>query len=698
VGQRVTNNEERSREEVTVKLQDILDHELLNQLTVRQKIWGGFGIMLTIMAIVASIPLLTFTDVQSKVSYVTEDVQTALLASEDLAKHMNEAAGRLGFYLMSEEEHHLNEYKKTVAKIDEDITKLKSSDVVAESDEDKKLVEEIAADIEQFKEHGKQVTALVGNTAKNFTAMEYAAQNLNPVAQEMLQIMTEMVISESGESATSARKKLLIDINDFRYTWANLMASLRSYLILGSDDVMTSIKDFLQASETILNRVKAQQKLLTFEQLDGFERVVTLRQTFVKNIDGLIAINKSGKRRLDAYTVRTEIGPLMDRVTKNLNMLVEQQVASTTEISQSLSSRLDAVVAFILVLFMVGIVAATFVAWGIDALITLPLQNAAAAMRDISEGEGDLTQRLKVKGKDEIAQLAQAFNRFAEKIQGLVAQVTGFTATLASAATEMSAITETTSVGARRQHEETDQVASAITQMMSTVNETARNANEAATAAQHADIETNAGRDVVSKTVSSINSLAHEIDRVTTVIHRLGDDTANIGKVLDVIKGIAEQTNLLALNAAIEAARAGEQGRGFAVVADEVRTLASRTQQSTREIQEMIERLQSGSKEAVAAMDESRSMAQATVDQSSKAGESLDIIAGAVSTINTMNTQIATAMVEQNAVAENINKSIINISQVSDQTTEGSQQTAKASSDLSRLAVELQTLLSQFKT
>ncbi len=681
-----------------MKLQDILNHQFLNELTVRQKIGGGFGIMVAIMAIVASIPLLTFSDVQSKVSHVTNDVQTALISSENLAKHMNEASARLGFYLLSEEEHHFNEYKKIVAKIDEDLASLQASEVVGESDEDKKLVEEIAADIAKFKQNGKQVSELVGNTAKNFSAMQYAVQNLNPVAQEMLQIMTEMVLTESNESATNARKKLLIDINDFRYTWANLMAGLRSYLILGSDDVMRSIKDYSEASGVIINRIKAQEKLLTFEQLDGFERVVTLRAQFIKNMDGLIAINASGKRRIDAYTVRTEIGPLMDRVTKNLNALVEQQVVSTTEIGHSLSTRLDAVVAFILLLFLIGVGSAAVVAWGIDALVTLPLKSAVAAMRDISEGEGDLTQRLKVKGKDEIAQLGHSFNRFAEKIQQLVSQVTGFTGTLASAASEMSAITETTSIGAKRQHEETDQVASAITQMMSTVNETARNASEAATAAQHADIETTAGRDVVTKTVSSINSLAHEIDRVSTVIHRLGDDTENIGKVLDVIKGIAEQTNLLALNAAIEAARAGEQGRGFAVVADEVRTLASRTQQSTREIQEMIERLQSGSKEAVSAMDESRTMAQSTVDQSTKAGESLDVIAGAVSTINTMNTQIATAMVEQNAVAENINKSIVNISQVSDQTAEGSQQTAKASENLSRLAVELQTLLSQFKT
>jgi len=326
------------------------------------------------------------------------------------------------------------------------------------------------------------------------------------------------------------------------------------------------------------------------------------------------------------------------------------------------------------------------------------LQRAAAAMQDIAEGEGDLTQRLKVTGSDEIAQLSTAFNQFAAKIQEVVSQVAGFTEQLASAATQMAAITETTSAGAKTQHEETDQVASAVTQMGSTVQEVARNASEAANAANHADAETANGRKVVAKTVNSINDLASEIDRVSQVVHRLGTDSDNIGTVLDVIKSIAEQTNLLALNAAIEAARAGEQGRGFAVVADEVRTLASRTAQSTREIQQMIESLQTGSREAVKAMDDGRVMAQATVKQAAAAGESLDVIAGAVSTITTMNIQIATAMEEQNAVVENINKNIVSISMVSDQTAEGAQQTSKASSQLSQLAVKLQTLLEQFKT
>jgi methyl-accepting chemotaxis protein len=681
-----------------VKLHDLLNHELLNNLTVRQKIWGGFGVMLAIMAIVASIPLLTFTDVQLNVSNVTEEVLPTAIASEELAKHMNEASARLGFYLLSEEESHRQQYEKVLALIDEDLQKLKDSETIQDDDDATKMVEEIAADVERFKNHGKQVIELANNTARNYGALAYAGQHLNPLAQEILQILTAMNLSEAEESASAQRKKLLTDINDLRYTWANMMAQLRSYLILGSEDVWKSINDFLDTTDAMVKRLKSHERIMTFDQTDGLERLITLRKEFIANMAGLREVHTSGKRRMDAYTIRHEVGPLLERVYKNLNALVEEQVAATREISESLSSRLEAVVAFILVLFVIGIAAAAIVAWAIDALVTKPLQQAVDAMRDISQGEGDLTQRLKVKGKDEIAQLGTAFNHFAAKIQEVVAQVTGFAAQLASAATEMAAITETTSSGAKRQHEETDQVASAITQMMATVNEVARNANEAANAAQHADTETAAGRDVVAKTVTSINSLAHEIDRVSQVIHRLGADSDNIGNVLDVIKSIAEQTNLLALNAAIEAARAGEQGRGFAVVADEVRTLASRTQQSTREIQEMIERLQTGSRDAVKAMEGSRGMAQATVDQAAKAGESLDLIAGAVSTITTMNAQIATAMEEQNSVAENINQNIVTISQVSDQTAEGSQQTAKASDNLSRLAVELQTLLAQFKT
>ncbi|WP_018952864.1 methyl-accepting chemotaxis protein [Thioalkalivibrio sulfidiphilus] len=336
-------------------------------------------------------------------------------------------------------------------------------------------------------------------------------------------------------------------------------------------------------------------------------------------------------------------------------------------------------------------------AWVIARSIVKPLCETVARLDDIAQGEGDLTQRLPVEGKNELTQLAVAFNAFVSKIQDVVRQVAGATSQLAAASEELSATAEQTTNQVRRQQNETDQVATAMNEMTATVQEVARNATEAAAAARETDQEANAGRDVVGATIRSIEALASEVENAAGVIQRLSADSEEIGKVLDVIRGIAEQTNLLALNAAIEAARAGEQGRGFAVVADEVRTLASRTQESTHTIQEMIERLQGNASSAVTVMEKGRVQASGSVQQAAKAGESLKTITGAVARITDMNTQIASAAEEQSAVAEEINRNVVNISQAVDETASGSQQISTASDELARLAAELQGMVGQFK-
>jgi methyl-accepting chemotaxis protein len=293
--------------------------------------------------------------------------------------------------------------------------------------------------------------------------------------------------------------------------------------------------------------------------------------------------------------------------------------------------------------------------------------------------------------------MGSSLKSLVESLGTQVAQIHAHAGHLSGAAEELSIVTGQTNDGVQEQQKDTDQVATAINEMSATVQEVAKNAESAAEAARHADDETRNGQQVVSQTMSEIDTLAREIERATAVIHKLESDSENIGSVMDVIRGIAEQTNLLALNAAIEAARAGEQGRGFAVVADEVRVLASRTQESTQEIQEMIERLQSGASEAVNAMNESQAKAQGTVEQAAKAGTSLETIAKSVSNINEMNTQIASASEEQSAVAEQINSSIVNISKIAVKTSEGAQSTAKASESLKELATNLQQVVSAFK-
>lgn len=340
-----------------------------------------------------------------------------------------------------------------------------------------------------------------------------------------------------------------------------------------------------------------------------------------------------------------------------------------------------------------GLLVAALVARG----IVRPIRVAVDAMRDIAAGEGDLTRRLEEHGRNEVAELGQAFNQFAEKVRRLVSEVAGSTSQVAAAAEEMSAITDEFNRDVAQQRHEIEQVATAMNEMTATVQDVARNAAQAAASAQAADREAQQGQQVVHETVSSIESVSVEVEHTASAIQRLEADSQSISAVLEVIRGVAEQTNLLALNAAIEAARAGEQGRGFAVVADEVRTLASRTQQSTLEIQQVIEQLQSGARNAAEVMHRGRAQVDSSVLQAQQAGSSLTSITIAVASISDMNTQIASAAEQQSAVSDEISQNVVNINQVADRVTESASQTAQASSQLAHLAAGLQTLVGQFK-
>ncbi len=311
--------------------------------------------------------------------------------------------------------------------------------------------------------------------------------------------------------------------------------------------------------------------------------------------------------------------------------------------------------------------------------------------------EGDMTARIHIRNRDELGQAAEEINAMAESFAGLVGGIASSAQQVAASLEELTAITEQSSQSIREQQAQTEEVATAMNEMTATVQEVNGNIVNTANAAQEASRETAEGRHLVEDTVAAIQQLAERIEHAAGVIQALEKDSENISTVLDVIRGVAEQTNLLALNAAIEAARAGEQGRGFAVVADEVRTLAGRTQESTEEIHQIIEKLQNGSHKAVDVMEMSREETRAVVEKASRAGQSLATISRAVEQINDMSNQIASASEEQSAVAEEINRNVVIITDMANQTALGAQQTASASEDLARLAAGLQSLVSRFK-
>lgn len=450
-----------------------------------------------------------------------------------------------------------------------------------------------------------------------------------------------------------------------------------------------------------LEQIDEHWKEITDSELDSEERAAANEFEMYKEkleSQGIVpAVEqiKSGNYTAANKIIVEVINPTFQKTNEAAEKLFEMQMEEAEDSFNQSYDNYQSMLKLVIFILVVGSIISAFLAYLSISSITKGVESIEKSAKRMSEG--DLTARVDYVAKDELGHIAAEFNSMAEKFSDTISQIKDSIIRLASAAEETSTVTAQTTNAINQQKSETEQIATAINQMNATVHDVAQNAVNAAEATQKADHSSAKGKEVVSQTIEAIGQLATEVEQAANVIHRLETETESIGSVLDVIKSIAEQTNLLALNAAIEAARAGEQGRGFAVVADEVRTLAGRTQKSTQEIEEMISKLQTGAVQAVQVMEASKAKSADGVEQASLAGESLDLITESVDLINNMNAQIASAAEEQGSVTEEINRNIVNISHVAEQTSVGAEQTAQASLDLAELSEQLKGLIAQFK-
>jgi methyl-accepting chemotaxis protein len=473
-----------------------------------------------------------------------------------------------------------------------------------------------------------------------------------------------------------ADQQLRADMLQLRRNEKDFMLRLDiKYLTKFNNNIERFLQNLVQSEHSSTNKDYIKSSMQLYQ--NGFAELV--KNTQLKGLN-----SKQGTLGAMRSSVH-ESEFLLKEISLMMNETIEEEVGNMDTFEQ-----ITGAICFVLATLVLATLACLSIG------ILRPIRELASTMSQAAK-ENDLTIRMTIKSQDEIGETSQAFNTMLEKFQASIGQVGGSSTRIAEASKDMSAITLHTTQAIQEQKSQTEQLATAMNQMTDTVQEVAKNTAEAANGAAQAITESDAGRKVVNRTTETINSLSKSISRASSAIQKVEGDTKNVGTVLEVIRSIAEQTNLLALNAAIEAARAGEQGRGFAVVADEVRILASRTQGATQEIQQMIESLQTGTQEAVKLMTESSEFSQKGVEQTLKAGDALVGIVNAVSTINDMNIQIAGAAEEQGAVAEEIHRNVSSISEVANQTTDNAEQTAQASGDLARLADDLNTLVTQFK-
>ncbi|GFM50765.1 methyl-accepting chemotaxis protein [Pseudomonas cichorii] len=377
------------------------------------------------------------------------------------------------------------------------------------------------------------------------------------------------------------------------------------------------------------------------------------------------------------------LGKLVDINTEQLNDTKKQA-------AQEYASAFNLVIGLLIAATLLTIL----FAWLLTKSITRPISAALHAAETIAEG--NLTRPIEVDGTDEAGRLLLAMQTMQGKLRDTLQRISGSATQLASAAEELNAVTDESARGLAQQNNEIEQAATAVNEMTSAVEEVARNATSTSEASKSATSSAGDGRDLVVETVNAIERMSGDVQSTAELISNLAEESRDIGKVLDVIRGLADQTNLLALNAAIEAARAGEAGRGFAVVADEVRALAHRTQQSTSEIERMIGSIQGGTEQAVNSMRNSTERAESTLSIAKGAGLALETIHTAVEEINERNLVIASAAEEQAQVAREVDRNLVNIRDLSAQSTTGANQTTAASNELSRLAVDLNSMVSRF--
>lgn len=672
------------------------------KLTVQKKIILGFSVVLAIMVLVTVSNFVNMAHIAKGQQSLIEVRLPTVMSGSELSDGIHlSLAGLRGYMILGNDPALAEKFKAERQSgwdiIDQSIQQMDGYSKQWTNADSVEQLKSIKGLLKEFRSAQQEIEN-ISHTAENIPAIKLLITEAAPRATKILNAITAMIDIESTLEGTEERKALLKMLADSRGSFAVGLANIRAFLLTGEIKYSRNFEAKWAANESTFVALSnpATMALLNTQQAQAWQAYKTLRNEFAPLPQKMFELRKGKDWNLANYWLGSKAAPKATAIIAQLNTIrmSQEQLTKADKAALLNDSQIMKTVMIIGTVIALGLGIA--IAILISRMISLPLLKVAQRAEEI--GNGDLSGApLQPTGNDELSDLTHSINTMSISLRDTVHQIVDSSQQLGNSAEELSAVTNQTSASLLEQQSQTHSVASAMNEMTATAQEVAINISSTAQASQEANEATSEGHDRLDDAIKGIKQLADRIEGASGIIAKVEKDSEEISSVMEVIRSIAEQTNLLALNAAIEAARAGEQGRGFAVVADEVRALASRTQDSTKEITTVIEKLQLGSRDAVDVMNKNHDEAQVVVAKASKAGESLSTIASSVARINDMSIQIATAAEEQTATSEEINNNVTNISQMAEQTSDGAKQTAIASEELARLAADLQSFSSRFK-